>query len=69
MRTTDGKAFLMQSKEVGLFIVTTRMSDLGIEGPLAEEIASDSISPVISYEWNFGKGEIRPFNLTENVKR
>jgi lipopolysaccharide transport system ATP-binding protein len=69
MRTTDGKAFLMESKEVGLFIVTTRMSDLGVEGPLAEEIASDSISPVIPYEWNFGNGHNIPFNITDNVKR
>jgi lipopolysaccharide transport system ATP-binding protein len=69
MRTTDGKIFLMQSKEVGLFIVTTRMSDLGSEGPLAEETASDSISPVIPYEWNFGNGDIKSFNITDNVKR
>jgi lipopolysaccharide transport system ATP-binding protein len=69
MRSTDGKVFLMQSKEVGLFIVTTRMSDLGVEGSLTEEIASDSISPVISYEWNFGNGHIIPFNITDNVKR
>ena len=69
MRTRDGKNFLMTSKEVGLFVVTTRMSDIGISGSLAEEIASDSTSPIIPYEWNFGNGTVRSFNILENVKR
>lgn len=69
MRTMDGKEFLMQSKEVGLFVVSTRMIDIGVDGALAEEIASDSTSPIIPYEWNFGNGNIKSFNITQNVKR
>lgn len=69
MRTTDGKGFLMKTKEIGFFIITTRMSDLGIEGPLAEEIAVDSVSPVIPYVWDFGNGNVKPFNITDNAKR
>ena len=69
MRTMDGKEFLMHSKEVGLFVVTTRMTDLGVDGTLAEEIAADSTSPIIPYEWNFGNGTVKSFNITDNVKR
>lgn len=69
MRTTDGKAFLMYTKEIGYFVVTTKMKDLGIDSSLSEEIVLESVSPFIPYEWNFGNGNVKSFNILNNVKR
>jgi len=69
MRTADGKTFLMQTKDIGYFVVVTRMRDLGINGSLAEEIVVDSVSPFIPYEWNFGNGAVNSFNILDHVKR
>lgn len=69
MRTTDGKTFLMHTKDIGYFVITTRMKDLGIDSLLAEEIALESVSPFIPYEWNFGNGNIKSFNILDHVKR
>lgn len=69
MRSTDGKTFLMHTKEIGYFVIITTMKELGIESSLAEEIALESVSPFIPYEWNFGNGNIKSFNILDNVKR
>lgn len=69
MRTTDANTFLTTSKEIGHFVIATRMKDLGIEGMVAERLAADSVSPLIPYEWNFGNGNISSFNILNNVKR
>jgi len=68
IRTNDAKVFLTTSKEIGYFVITTRMKDLGIEGAVAETMAADSVSPLIPYEWNFGNGNIQAFNLLNHAK-
>ncbi len=67
MRSYDCKTFLMTTKEIGYFNISTRMVDLGITKPMAEEIAMDSVSPFIPYEWDFGNGNIQSFNILNNV--
>ena len=67
MRSYDCKTFLMTTKEIGYFNISTRMSDLGITKPMAEEIAMDSVSPFIPYEWDFGNNNIQSFNILNNV--
>jgi lipopolysaccharide transport system ATP-binding protein len=69
VRASDCKTFLMISKEIGYFAVVTSMKDLGIEGPLIDELAMESVSPLISYEWDFGNGHKHAFNILNNVKR
>ena len=69
MRENDARVPLTTSKEIGYFVVVTRMKDLGVEGEVAERMAADSMSPLIPYEWNFGNGNIQSFNLFNNVKR
>ncbi|MCX6210769.1 MAG: Wzt carbohydrate-binding domain-containing protein, partial [Bacteroidetes bacterium] len=67
MRTFDCKTFLMSTKDIGYFSINTRMSDLGINKPMAEEMAIDSVTPFIPYEWDFGNGNIQSFNILNNV--
>jgi lipopolysaccharide transport system ATP-binding protein len=69
IRTNDAKTFLTTSKEIGYFVVITRMKDLGVEGEVAERMAADSAGLLIPYEWNFGNGTIQSFNLFNNVQR
>lgn len=69
MRTHDARILLTTSKEIGHFVIATRMKDLGIEGEVAERMAADSVSPLIPYEWNFGNGNVQSFNILNNVKR
>ncbi|MGZ4055258.1 MAG: ABC transporter ATP-binding protein [Bacteroidia bacterium] len=69
MRMSDGKTPLMETKDIGTFAVVSRMKDLGIDDLLAEEMASQSASPLIPYEWDFGKGNVRSFNILNNVKK
>lgn len=69
IRRNDGRTFLTTSKEIGHFVIVTRMKELGIDGEIAERMAADSVSPIIPYEWNFGNGNIQSFNILDNVKR
>ncbi|MEO8416653.1 MAG: ABC transporter ATP-binding protein [Ginsengibacter sp.] len=69
IRGSDARAGLTASKEIGYFTINTRMKDLGVDGEVAERMASESVSPLIPYEWNFGNGIIKSFNLFNNVKR
>lgn len=69
MRSYDCKTFLMTSKDIGYFVISSRMSDLGINSPMAEEMVMDSVSPFIPYEWNFGNGNVQTFNILNNVRR
>ncbi len=69
LRTYDCKIFLMKTKDIGYFNINTRMSDLGIIKPMAEEIVMDSVTPFIPYEWNFGNGNIQSFNILDYVKQ
>jgi lipopolysaccharide transport system ATP-binding protein len=69
MRTADCKTFLMTTKDIGYFAIVTRMKDLGLEGPSIDELAMDSVSPFIPYEWDFGNGSKYAFNILNNVKR
>lgn len=69
MRMNDGKTPLMETKDIGTFGIVSRMKDLGIEDMLSEELASQSVSPMIPYEWDFGKGNKRSFNILNNVKK
>lgn len=69
IRANDAKTPLTASKEIGYFAIVTRMSDLGIESPMADAIAADSVSPFIPYDWDFGDGKKQSFNILDNVKR
>ncbi|MCX6295891.1 MAG: ABC transporter ATP-binding protein [Bacteroidetes bacterium] len=69
MRMNDGKTPLMETKDIATFAVVTRMKDLGIDEMLSEELASQSVSPMIPYEWDFGNGNKRSFNILNNVKK
>ncbi len=68
IRENDAKIFLTASKEIGYFVITTRMKDLGVEGEVAERMAADSISPLDSLRMEFWKWPIQSFNLLNNVK-
>jgi len=69
VRASDARTPLTTSKEIGYFVIATRMRDLGITTPSADVLAGDSVSPFIPYEWNFGNGNIKSFNILDNVKR
>ena len=69
IRANDAKTFLTTSKEIGYFVIATRMRDLGVESPWADTLAADSVSPFIPYTWDFGNGNVRSFNILNNVKR
>lgn len=69
VRASDARTFLTASKEIGYFVIATRMRDLGIDSPTAELLAGDSVSPFIPYTWDFGNGNIKSFNILDNVKR
>jgi lipopolysaccharide transport system ATP-binding protein len=69
IRASDARTHLTTSKEIGYFVIATRMKDLGIESPFAETIAADSVSPLIPYVWNFGNGNIKSFNILDNTGR
>lgn len=69
IRASDARTSLTTSKEIGYFVIATRMKDLGIESPMADILAGDSVSPFIPYIWDFGNGNIKAFNILDNVKR
>ena len=67
-RASDGHTFLTTSKEIGFFHIVTKVSEIGLNGILAEVLAPNSSPMVIPYEWIFNNGEIHKFNLTDHVK-
>lgn len=69
MRSYDGKKFLMVTKELGYFAVTTRMADLGILKPFAEEAAMDSTSPMLPYTWTFEGKDVQSFDILKHARQ
>ncbi len=69
VRANDAKTILTKSKDIGYFLVATRMKDLGIETPYAERLAAESVTPFIPYEWDFGNGNVQHFDILSRVKR
>ncbi|MEJ7645273.1 MAG: ABC transporter ATP-binding protein [Chryseolinea sp.] len=68
IRDSSAKTPLTTSKEIGYFVIATRMRDIGIFSPMADLIAADSVSPFIPYAWDFGNGDVQSFNLLDKVK-
>ena len=69
IRANDARTFLTTSKEIGYFVIVTRMKDLGIHDPQAEAVAADSVSPLIPYVWDFGNGNVKAFNILDNASK
>jgi lipopolysaccharide transport system ATP-binding protein len=69
IRGGDGQSMLMSSKQIGFFVINSTLKDVGLVGEMAENIATETASPIIPYEWDFGNGEKYSFNILDNVKR
>jgi hypothetical protein len=68
IRAADGFTLLTDSKDVAVFSISTVLSDVGLNDVLADTLASDSVSPVIPYEWEFNDGKKYTFNIKNYVK-
>ena len=68
VRAADGVTLLTESKDVAAFNVVSVLSEVGLNPTLADTIASDTVSPVIPYEWEFNDGKKFLFNIKNYVK-
>jgi lipopolysaccharide transport system ATP-binding protein len=63
VRATNGQDLLTDSKEVAYFNIITKVSDIGLNGILAETLAISSSPIVFPYTWEFEKEGKKEFNL------
>lgn len=69
MKTSDGKGFLIDTKQIGYFSIISKLKEIGITSEQAEDFAENyAINPIIPYEWDFGNNEKHLFNILNNVK-
>lgn len=68
IRAGDGMTILSESKDVAIFSISTILSEVGLNGALADTIATDSASPLIPYIWEFGDGQKNTFDIQNYVK-
>ena len=68
-RDQNGSIVLTDSKDVAVFNITSKLSGTGLNESLADTIASDSVSPIIPYEWEFNDGKKYAFNIKNYVKQ
>ena len=68
IRAEDGVSLLTDSKDVAVFSISSVLSEMGLNEVLADTIASDSVSPIIPYQWEFNDGKKYTFNIKNYVK-
>ena len=69
IRSNDGITTISDSKDVAVFSINTVLSDVGLNKVIADTIASDSVSPIIPYQWEFNDGKKYTFNIKNYVKQ
>jgi lipopolysaccharide transport system ATP-binding protein len=69
LRDSGGMNSITESKDVASFSISTVLSEVGLNPILADSLASDSVSPVIPYRWEFEDGKIFTFNINNYVKQ
>ncbi len=67
VRDSDGHTNLTQQKEIGFFNIISKVSDMGLNGILAEVLAPNSSPMVIPYRWIFDDDETHEFNISDYV--
>ena len=67
-RAGDGVTLLTESRDVAAFNVVSILSEVGLNEEMADTVASDTVSPVIPYEWEFNDGKKFAFNIKNYVK-
>lgn len=68
IRASDGLTLITESKDVAIFSISTVLSEVGLNGGLADTLASDTVSPVIPYEWEFEGNKKYKFDIKNYVK-
>ncbi len=68
IRASDGVTLLTESKDVAAFNVVSVLSEVGLNPTIADTVASDTVSPIIPYEWEFNDGKKFLFNIKNYVK-
>jgi lipopolysaccharide transport system ATP-binding protein len=68
IRDSGGMGNLTTPKEIGFFNIVNKVSDLGLNGILAEVLATNSSPISVPYKWIFNNGETHEFNLMNYVK-
>jgi hypothetical protein len=69
VRASDGHTNLTTPKEIGQFHIVSKVSDLGLNGVLAESLAISSSPFALPYKWIFNNGDSYEFNILKNVKQ
>ena len=65
IREKEGLYALTDSKDVAVFNITSVLSEIGLNGTLADSVAHDTISPIIPYRWDFNDGKSYEFDITK----
>ncbi|TAH39131.1 MAG: ABC transporter ATP-binding protein [Bacteroidetes bacterium] len=68
IRAADGLSLISDSKDVAIFSISTILSEIGLNGGLADTLASDSVSPLIPYIWEFEGDQKYSFDIKNYVK-
>lgn len=69
VRASDGVTMLTESKDVALFCIVSVLSEIGLNPTISDTLATDTVSPVIPYEWEFNDGNKFAFNISNYVKQ
>jgi lipopolysaccharide transport system ATP-binding protein len=69
IRDSGGALPVTDTKDVAVFNIVSVLADMGFNAMLADTIASDSVSPVIPYQWEFNDGKKYIFNVKNYVKQ
>ena len=62
VRAADGVSILVPSQDIGVFTVTGRMADLGLDGELSDVLGWNSTPVFVSYEWRLPDGSTAAVN-------
>lgn len=68
IRAQDGQTALTESKDVAVFNMISNLSEIGLNGALADSMANETISPIIPYTWEFNDGKKYAFEVKNYIK-
>lgn len=68
IRSGDGNSLITDTKDIGVFNITTILNGTSLNHALADRISADSLSPIIPYQWEFNDGKKYTFDIKTYIK-
>ena len=68
IRANDGLTLLTDSKDVAIFNIISKLSDIGFNGSMADIISDNWFQPLVEYTWDFDDNKEYKYKIANYVK-